>query len=474
MPNFLALAVLIVWPVFAFAFVDKKNLPRSICLLVIVPFLFLPSAVGFDFPGLPPVDKVAISCIALTVILFIFGEGRFKIIPRDAVCLALFILLIAGDVMTALANGDPIYVGEKYIKGLELYDIATSVFRKFFSFIPFVAGFYFFNKTKSHKDFLKILFSIGLFYAFLMLIEVRLSPQLHIWVYGFFPHNFAQQLRGGGFRPVVFLSHGLVAAFLAMTLTVVAAALWRHAGSVLATNVERARRTSFAISLVYFVVVLILCKSFGSLIFAILLVPIIIFTSKKMQISVAMGLIIIAITYPILRGIDLIPLGDILNTVRSISVERAESLEFRIINEERMLKHALERPIFGWGAWGRNEVYDTETGMDITVVDGYWIIVIGASGWVGYIALFGLLGYPVVALWRRMRRFGDDTVSYPTCALALLLAINMIEMLPNSTLPPWTWLIAGALMGYAKTKPSEECRDADAAQLGAAVPRTIL
>ena len=31
-----------------------------------------------------------------------------------------------------------------------------------------------------------------------------------------------------------------------------------------------------------------------------------------------------------------------------------------------------------------------------------------------------------------------------------MLGINMIDMLPNATLMPFTWLIAGALLGYAE------------------------
>ena len=34
--------------------------------------------------------------------------------------------------------------------------------------------------------------------------------------------------------------------------------------------------------------------------------------------------------------------------------------------------------------------------------------------------------------------------------LALILAVNMLDMLPNATLIPLTWLIAGALTGYVE------------------------
>ena len=35
-------------------------------------------------------------------------------------------------------------------------------------------------------------------------------------------------------------------------------------------------------------------------------------------------------------------------------------------------------------------------------------------------------------------------------ALALIIGISMIDMLPNSSLSPWTWLLAGALLGRAE------------------------
>ena len=35
-------------------------------------------------------------------------------------------------------------------------------------------------------------------------------------------------------------------------------------------------------------------------------------------------------------------------------------------------------------------------------------------------------------------------------ALALIIAINMIDLLPNASLSPWTWLLAGALLGRAE------------------------
>ncbi len=35
--------------------------------------------------------------------------------------------------------------------------------------------------------------------------------------------------------------------------------------------------------------------------------------------------------------------------------------------------------------------------------------------------------------------------------LTLLLGINAVELVPNATLTPITWLLSGALMGYAES-----------------------
>ena len=93
-----------------------------------------------------------------------------------------------------------------------------------------------------------------------MLFEVRMSPQLHYWIYGYHASEFAQAMREGGFRPMVFMGHGLPMAFFAMTTAVAAAALWRTQTSVY--------RLPPAGVTAYLSGVLVLCKTLGALIYA--------------------------------------------------------------------------------------------------------------------------------------------------------------------------------------------------------------
>ena len=62
----------------------------------------------------------------------------------------------------------------------------------------------------------------GLVYVPFCLFEVKQSPQLHVIVYGYMPHDFGQQVRFGGYRPMVFLGHGLLVAFFMSTAMILA------------------------------------------------------------------------------------------------------------------------------------------------------------------------------------------------------------------------------------------------------------
>ena len=123
-----------------------------------------------------------------------------------------------------------------------------------------------------------------------------------------------------------------------------------------------------------------------------------------------------------------------------------------------MLDRAYLKPVFGWGSWGRNHILDPVSGNILTVTDGRWIIVIGVYGWVGFLAEFGLLVLPLCLLWREAIVKRDNPVSPLIAPLSLILAVNIFDMIPNATLTPLTWMVAGALTGYAEQLRAERLR----------------
>jgi hypothetical protein len=117
-------------------------------------------------------------------------------------------------------------------------------------------------------------------------------------------------------------------------------------------------------------------------------------------------------------------------------------------NEDVLMARAHEKPVFGWGSWGRNQIW-SETGRLLTVTDGRWIILFGVGGWTLLLAEFGLLSLPLFLLWWQSRREGV-TVAPHVATLAVIHAINLVDLLPNATLTPLTWLFAGALLGHVE------------------------
>jgi len=145
-----------------------------------------------------------------------------------------------------------------------------------------------------------------------------------------------------------------------------------------------------------------------------------------------------------LRTYGVIPVQKIASAANDISADRSKSFEQRVGNEEQLLAKAAEKPWFGWGAWGRNRLFDKYTGRDVSVTDGGWIIEFGTFGWLGYMSLFGLLTF---AAFRALRGVGNkvNSASITIGGLALLLCVNVVDLLPNSNLTPLTLLMAGSI-----------------------------
>src|SRR5207245_2594993 len=113
----------------------------------------------------------------------------------------------------------------------------------------------------------------------------------------------------------------------------------------------------------------------------------------------------------------------------TMSESRASSLEFRFVQEEELLKHAAERPWFGWGRYGRNRVYKEDwqgIGVDTSVTDGRWIITFGQFGIVGFLAEFGLLAIPIFRAARALKYIASFPGGLFSAAISLILAVNMI------------------------------------------------
>jgi O-antigen ligase len=274
-----------------------------------------------------------------------------------------------------------------------------------------------------------------------MLYEVRMSPQLHTKLYGFFPHDWRQQIRAGGFRPVVFLGHGLLVAIFGCITAIAAFVLWRDKHQV--------TKGKGGIIFAYFCLVLVLCKTYSAVIYLLFIVSLVFFLSEKMRVRVMSLIAIAVLIFPAIR--HQLPLSDITAFFMDLNPERAASLQYRFDNEDILLDKANEKPWFGWGSWGRNRVYNPVSGEDISITDGAWIIRFGAFGWLGYLATMGLVAYPVIVWAKHIKKGSAGKALSPySLALCAIAVIYLIDQIPNASINHLTYLIGGALLGNAK------------------------
>ena len=442
MPNAFASLMLVLWPAISVWLFVRLAPGRALIASLLVAYLILPPPpAGFDFPLMPPLTKQTIPSVVAVLAALALHRGHLSFLPEHPVGKALVVLFILSPLFTVLTNMDPVYFGEFALPALRLREAVAMMVQQALLISPMLLARNFLRSESDLRDLIWALFIGGMIYSLPILLEICLSPQLNIWVYGYFQHAFEQMIRQGGFRAIVFLYHGLWAAFLVMTTLLAAVTIARADPS--------RRAVGWWVCVIYLLVVLVLSKSVASLLYGFAFAPVIAFLSVRVQLHVAMVLAVLALAYPALKVADLVPEERMLAAAERIDPERANSLQFRLDNENVLLERAMERPLFGWGSWGRNQVYNS-AGEIVTTTDGRWIITIGVYGWLGFLAEFGLLALPILLIWRRTSGVIKGSIPPILGGVALILAINLLDMLPNATITPLTWLFAGALLGYGE------------------------
>lgn len=439
--NLLSVLVFFLWVPFALWGARRWPSAKAAALLLLLPLMFLPQRVYFKPPGLPPFEKTEIAILWVFVGVWLFHRHRLQELQLGKWIKLTMFVLIGSVVATVFANFDPVSQGVKYLPGHQPYDAVHKLLQITFTFIlPFVLGAAMFNGSKDLKVLLRIFVAAALVYSLFVLVEVRLSPQFHNWVYGFFPHTFRQMVRDGGFRATVFMAHALTVSMFLMV------------GALGATTLHKAKIKIFRMRAIwavpYLMLVLVLNKTTGAFVYSLVGVPLILFSTPKTQFRVAAGLAIIVLLYPAMRGAGVVPVEGIKEfALAQFGEERAKSLTTRFDNEEVLLERANERPVFGWGGNGRPGIYDPRYGKQLSIADGDWVITMGQYGFMGFVGKFLLLLLPIFIAARQLKYLSSEADRRLLSALALIVGISGFDMLPNSASHYMTLVFSGALIG---------------------------
>jgi len=441
--NAFAYLVLLSWPLFSIWLYRKKSLQVATLVTIIGGFMLLPVKTFVDFPLIPPLGKHSMPVLAAIIGCWFIKGQKIKYFANQGVLQILVVTLFLSAFVTAELNTDRIFLEGYFLPGLSKHDAVSSVVTIFLTVTPFFIGKQFFRSYQDQLLMFRFLAIAGVLYTIPMLYEIRMSPQLHTLFYDYFPHSFAQQKRYDGFRPVVFIGHGLLVAFFTMCSLVAMLAL----GEIK----QRIKKYPASMLSYYLLFVLVLCKSKASLLYGLFAVVLIKKISYNKQLKIAVLLAMLTLFYPAMSIMKVFPHQEIAELAEAyIGSDRAQSLIFRFDNEYRLLEHAGKRLFFGWGGWGRNRVYSEETGKDISVTDGKWIITLGTRGIIGFIAEFGMIAIVIFRAYSAAKKIKSPNEQTLLAGHALLVGIVMVNQLPNSGLEAWLWLLIGILLGRSE------------------------
>lgn len=423
-------AVLIAWvPLVLLLFMSFPP-RRAILTALIAGWLFLPIA-GFDLTGFK--SKNSVLSIGLLTAALLFDWARWRKIRLDLAD-APFVVWCLWPAVSALANG------------LGAYEAGSAVLDKLLVWgVPYLIGRTYFHGVRATRELARAVFVGGLVYVPLCLWEIRMSPQLHMDLYGFHQHSWLQVHRGGGYRPTVFMHHGLMVGFWMAAASLAGLWLWRRA------HVARWSGVSMRWLVASLVLTAVLCKSAGSLALLVLGAGLLLLDRRRLGRTAAIALLLVPPIYIAARATQRWSGDTLVGLVEKVaSKDRVGSLQFRMRNETLIVARAAERPVTGWGRFGRWLPHD-EFGGDVAVPDQLWVIAMGENGVVGLAALLTTLLWPCLRLARRLEPVDwNRPQTAPVIVLSVIVTLFAIDCLFNSMINPVYIVAAGSVAGFAR------------------------
>lgn len=428
---------------------------RAVIVSFIAAWLFLPVNVpdSLFIRGLPELDKMTVTCLAVMLGTLIFDKGRLLTFRPKRFDIPMILWCIV-PLFASLTNTDSTVWGHPPIDNPVYDGLSESLKQSVTWGLPYLIGRVYFTDAGALRELAIGIFIGGLVYIPLCLFELKMSPQLHFLLYGEHPHaDFSQTIRGGGYRPTVFMKHGLMVALWMASATLIGGWLW------FSGVIRKLWGMPVILLLVPLFVVTVLCKSLASLLLMCVGLGTLYFVTRMRMRWPIIALIAVAPCYMTVRasglwdGMNLVHLAEAL-----VGEDRAQSLELRISNENVLNDRALEKPFFGWAGWGRSRVFD-RYGKDISITDGQWVIALGKNGLFGLAAFTAALLMPVWLTLKRIPvRHWSHPQAAPAAAMAIVLIIYMIDNILNAMINPLFMLVAGALAGQQAIKHRKRVR----------------
>ncbi|MEB3359569.1 MAG: hypothetical protein VKK04_22780 [Synechococcales bacterium] len=427
----LVYVTLLGWPLFTVLLFKKLPHQWAVVISYVGAYLFLPQ---FNIPLPGPFDygKMAAASYGVLLSTLLFDVDRLRSFQPSWLDLPIFTYCIICPFITAVTND------------LTLYDgFSDAVNQGTLWGGPYFLGRLYLSSLEGLRKLAIGILIGGLLYVPLCMYESRMSPQLHNMVYGFHSlRQFMQSYRWGGYRPNVFLKHGLSVGVWMMATTLISFVFWRTKVVTKVMNIPM--KWIFLILLVNIVLV----RSTGAWLLLGLSIVVFITIQRLRTHILALVISLMLMTYFVVSGLGYFNGDGVVNFfAETISEERAQSLEFRFDNEVLLSGRARERMIWGWGGYGRNRVRDG-WGEDITTVDSWWVITFGTYGLVGLFSLALAMFLPAIIFLRMYPgQFWTIKKIAPAGTLVIVVVMYMFDNALNNQFQPVFVLAAGAIQG---------------------------
>jgi hypothetical protein len=445
-----ALALLL-WVPFSFWVFSRTRPARAAAQVLVWGMMWLPDGAAFDLPALPPFSKYTFAAAGALLGTYWYARSRLRAARIGRGYDLIVLTMMLGQLGTVITNQDPLHYGTWKgvdMPGFSYYDGISAAVRVLMQVgIPVILGRALIRSERDLRDVFEVLVAAALVYSIPMLWELRMSPMLQANVYGYASReDWTQNLRGGGYRPIVFMGHGLIVGFFMFVCTTAAITLHK-AGK------RHFYGVPMAAVVAYLFVMLLLAKAAAPFIYGVVAYGVIRYLSVKSQMRVLLFLAVIVVSYPASRLTEVFPTKALLAGASMLGPERVQSLEFRFDNEDILVSKGSERLLFGWGGFGRERVYDAETGKDVVIQDGHWIAVFGQMGLVGFACFYAPLLWPVVQAARGMRNIESRAQRSLLAGLGFIVIVCSINMLPNMQFPTFQFYFATGLAVLMKELP---------------------
>jgi tetratricopeptide (TPR) repeat protein len=400
----------------------------------IVAWSVLPP-IGIDLPGLPNYDKATAATVGILLGTLLFHPHRFAQLRLRWIDLPMLVWCTCPFVSSV-------------VNGLGPYDGMSTVCRQSFAwFFPYLVGRLYLTDVGGLRELAWGMVVGGVCLIPFCFLEMKMSPITSQLIYGFGALGYLEGTRYGFFRPRVLFSTGLELGLWMNAVSLVGWWLWR----------TRQLKTLWGIGggvvCATLLVTTVACRATGAT--ALLLAGMsALWICHRTKTKRAMwALLLAAPLYCFVRISDLWSGANAVELVRMITNDdRAHSLEFRFVNEDLLIAKALQQPFFGWGGWGRNFVYE-DSGRQLSVVDGMWMVALGSFGLVGLFALTTALLLPAVLFLRRFSvNQWDEPSLAPVAAIAVVVDLCLLDGLFNGMLNVIYIIAVGGLVNVVSSR----------------------